>query len=311
MAGTVRNPVACSPWVKPGWAKLALSAGKRPSAPSPRKLMVWRIRTSAVEVPDGASARTLSNLANDSIDPGVCTSFTVMPGTSSPNPSPPGPLGQASSTKVGSFQFCGVPASGIRYFTVALPAISMGLLKAVPKLTSSNWGGNTGANSVETVPSGALSARYSPLALSEKLVCSTAVGMVRFFPDAKTTRKSPGGSVTAGKTHLPIDPAESVSFQPAKFTGESSGLWISIQSGNAPSSSTSLVLLEAMTSEMIGAAGKIVAWPRASKRSPLAFQWSFRKDMEMRRGNVPVLHALVPGSRAAKKTSNERVPQSS
>ena len=100
------------------------------------------------------------------------------------------------------------------------------------------------------VPSGVNNARYSPSAESLKLVCSGAPGVARSLPEAKTIIKDLGGMLVAGKRHLPGLPALSVNAQLSRLTLLPDVFWISIQSEESPSSSTSVLVLLAMNSVM-------------------------------------------------------------
>ena len=103
------------------------------------------------------------------------------------------------------------------------------------------WGGKSwpsGPYAETTVPSGATSATYSPSARSLKLVCNELLNSRRSLPEANTTRYSSAVSVTDGNSHLSRSVALSVSVQPSRSIGSVPSLWISIQSGVAPSSSS-------------------------------------------------------------------------
>ena len=83
------------------------------------------------------------------------------------------------------------------------------------------------------------------------LGCGVAAGLRstrRFFPDAKTSRCSPGAIAVFGKRHLNGCAESSDSPKPPKSTGAAVGLCSSIQSGKSPSSSASVVRLFAITS---------------------------------------------------------------
>src|SRR5882762_6393584 len=114
-----------------------------------------------------------------------------------------------------------------------------------------NCSGYCGANSETTVPSGWTSARYSPPALRLNLVCNGAPATRRSLPEAKTTRKPPGGMLVDGKDHLARSRGESVRNQPPRFTVFVPELKSSIQSEDAPSSSSSPLVLLAANSEMM------------------------------------------------------------
>ena len=97
-------------------------------------------------------------------------------------------------------------------------------------------------------PSGWTRARYSPLRLRAKLVCSSAP--VRFLLEAKMMRVAPALRVRVGNVHLVRSAALSVRYQPVRSTAAPVGLCTSIQSANVPSSSASVVTLLAMNSVM-------------------------------------------------------------
>ena len=152
----------------------------------------------------------------------------VNPGTLNPNPNPSGLFSvQPAGVTEAVFH---VPASapalpGTRYDALAPSATSTVRLNISPNPRSASCGGYCGAYCCSTVtPSGLTSARYSPPFASEKFVCSTPPATRRSFPDANTTRNSPGAIVTAGNRHFPGFPALSVRLHPPMLNGAVDGL---------------------------------------------------------------------------------------
>src|ERR1035438_398973 len=82
-----------------------------------------------------------------------------------------------------------LPSVGMRTLALAPEGIRVLVVTswARPYEISGYLGGNTGANPVATLASGFNKARYSPLALRLKSVCSGNPGTDRFFPEANTT----------------------------------------------------------------------------------------------------------------------------
>jgi hypothetical protein len=74
--------------------------------------------------------------------------------------------------------------------------------------------------------------------------------VARSLPEAKTIINDLGGMLVAGKRHLPGLPALSVNAQLSRLTLLLDVFWISIQSEESPSSSTSVCVLLAMNSVM-------------------------------------------------------------
>jgi len=76
-------------------------------------------------------------------------------------------------------------------------------------------------------------------------------GVARSLPEARRSIiKDLGGMLVAGKRHLPGLPALSVNAQLSRLTLLPDVFWISIQSEESPSSSTSVLVLLAMNSVM-------------------------------------------------------------
>ena len=98
------------------------------------------------------------------------------------------------------------------------------------------------------VPSGRTSARYSPPPASPKLECNGAPGVRRSLFEAKITRNDPAFRLVAGKRHAFKLSALSVSDQFRRLTLVELRFWISIQSGDSPSSSNNVRELLAMNS---------------------------------------------------------------
>src|SRR5215510_8183994 len=98
-------------------------------------------------------------------------------------------------------------------------------------------------------PSGLTNARYSPAALSEKLVCNGWPGSP-LLPEANTSRKPPGGRFVDGKRHLTRFAALSVRYHPFRSTAFVPGLNSSTQSDQSPSSSRKVPVFDAMNSVM-------------------------------------------------------------
>src|SRR3954470_6177280 len=123
-------------------------------------------------------------------------------------------------------------------------------LDATPYDTSASCAGYVGLNSEAIVWSGRTSARYSPAASSEKLVCRGWPTTVRFLPDAKTTRYPLPARLVEGICHFVRFAESSVRYHPPRFTADASVLRSSIQSERSPSSSMRPLLLLARNSLM-------------------------------------------------------------
>ena len=102
------------------------------------------------------------------------------------------------------------------------------------------------------MPSGAVSARYSPATANEKLVCKGCPESLRSLPDAKTIRVAFAAREVSGKVHCCKSVLRSLKLQPARLIAEFPVLRISIQSEYSPSSSASVLLFCAMNSLITG-----------------------------------------------------------
>ncbi len=126
--------------------------------------------------------------------------------------------------------------------------------------------GKPGAYLSAKLPSGLAKPRNSPARDNLKLVCRGRRGSAILFPDACTSRNSPGGMLTSGNVHFSGLSSSSLRPHPSRFAGSLPGLCSSIQSEVSPKLSFSVLSLAATISLMNGSlATPVIARPSAKK----------------------------------------------
>ena len=119
------------------------------------------------------------------------------------------------------------------------------------------------------LPSGLAKPRNSPARDNLKLVCKGRRGSAMLFPDACTSRNSPGGMLTSGNVHFSGLSSSSLRPHPSRFAGSLPGLCSSIQSESSPKLSFSDLSLAATISLMNGSLASLVI-ARASHKIPVS-----------------------------------------